>query len=72
MPSSSRAMRQKSFCVIHSGELLVTRGTTDGGERTLGVGKPGEVFGEIGLLKDAPRMASVTALTHVYIKDSRP
>jgi predicted RND superfamily exporter protein/CRP-like cAMP-binding protein len=56
-----------TFYVIHSGELLVTQRTTHGGERTLSVRRPGEVFGEIGLLEDTPRIASVTALTHVQL-----
>ena len=61
----------ETFYVIHSGELLVTQHNAYGGERTLSVRKPGEVFGEIGLLEEVPRTASVTALTHVQLFELR-
>src|SRR5690606_32816909 len=50
------------FYVIESGQVLVT----EGGDvlRTEG---PGEVFGEIGLLRDVPRTATVTAQTAVTL-----
>jgi signal transduction histidine kinase len=46
--------------VVVSGELLVTK-QTGGKEVELGRIGPGEVFGEIALLDEAPRTASVTA-----------
>jgi len=50
------------FYVIESGQVLVT----EGGDvlRTEG---PGEVYGEIGLLRDVPRTATVTAQTAVTL-----
>ena len=45
------------FYVIESGRVRVTQG-----ERVLREEGPGEVFGEIALLRDVPRTASVTAL----------
>ena len=48
----------EGFYLIVSGEAEVTRG----GRRVATVG-PGEYFGELSLLDEAPRNASVTALT---------
>ena len=47
--------------VILSGRVDVTAGTMDGDEKRLGELGPGEVFGELGLIDNAPRSATVTA-----------
>lgn len=49
------------FYVIVSGQVRVTQ-TADGTERLLRIEGPGEFFGEIGLLRDVPRTATVTAV----------
>ena len=48
----------QGFFVILSGEVEVTRGTD-----VLRREGAGDVFGEIGLLRDVPRTATVTATT---------
>jgi MFS family permease len=48
------------FYLVDSGRLRVTQ-TTDGAEVELRELGPGAVFGEIGLLRDVPRTATVTA-----------
>ena len=50
------------FYLVDSGRLRVTQ-TTDGAEVELRELGPGAVFGEIGLLRDVPRTATVTATT---------
>lgn len=55
--------RADRFYLISSGEVRVTQQAEDGTEvevRTLG---PGQYFGEIGLLANLPRTATVTAVT---------
>jgi hypothetical protein len=55
--------RADRFYIISSGEVRVTQQAEDGSEvevRTLG---PGQYFGEIGLLANLPRTATVTAVT---------
>jgi hypothetical protein len=54
------------YCVL-SGELAVVIENDDGSERTIRLLGPGQFFGEIGLLQDAPRTASVRALTHARV-----
>jgi len=50
------------FYVIDSGELRVTQ-VRDGDVHLLRELGPGDVFGEIGLLRGVPRTATVTAST---------
>lgn len=49
--------------LIGSGEAEVLRKTSDGEEITLARLGPGEFFGEMGILGDAPRSATVKAAT---------
>lgn len=52
----------QEFFVVLSGEVEVTQGGV-----VLRREGPGEVFGEIGLLRDVPRTATVTAVTDVEL-----
>ncbi len=52
--------------MIVSGKCRVFR-TVDGKEETLGIMEPGEVFGEMALLLDEPRAASVQAMDNVTV-----
>jgi CRP/FNR family transcriptional regulator, cyclic AMP receptor protein len=51
-----------SLYVIISGRLKVMMSDDDGGEVILAILGPNEFFGEMGLLDDAPRSASVVAI----------
>jgi sigma-B regulation protein RsbU (phosphoserine phosphatase) len=50
------------FYIIQSGQVAITHRLPDGDEQTLGVQGPGSFFGEIALLEDQPRSASVRTL----------
>jgi serine/threonine-protein kinase len=52
--------------MIVSGSCRAFR-ATDGGQETLGTMKAGEVFGEMALLLDEPRSASVEAIDQVTV-----
>jgi CRP-like cAMP-binding protein len=54
------------FYVIESGLVEVTK-TDVLGERVLRTEGPGEYFGEIGLLRDVPRTATITALEETVV-----
>ncbi len=53
----------ETFYFIRSGELTVSRLSGDRQEKVLKVLGPGELFGEVGLLQDTPRIATVKAIT---------
>jgi CRP-like cAMP-binding protein len=55
------------FYVIVDGRVAVTQVLEDGQERLLGIRGPNEYFGELGLLDNRPRMATVTSLTPVTV-----
>jgi CRP/FNR family transcriptional regulator, cyclic AMP receptor protein len=57
-PLTREGQSGSEFFVIVNGEVLVTKGGQE--LRTLG---PGDFFGEIALLEDSPRTATVTAKT---------
>jgi len=54
--------RVDSLYIVVSGRLKVMMGEADGKEMILGILGPGEIFGEMGLIDDGPRSASVIAI----------
>ncbi len=61
--------RGDTFFVLQKGQVEIVRAdaAAPGGERRLAVKGPGESFGETALLTDAPRNATVRALTSVDV-----
>jgi CRP-like cAMP-binding protein len=51
------------FYIIESGTFVVTQLAADGSTREIRTLAAGHVFGELGLLRGAPRSATVTAAT---------
>ncbi|HEY8067959.1 MAG TPA: cyclic nucleotide-binding domain-containing protein [Burkholderiales bacterium] len=51
-----------SLYIVVSGRLKVMMGEADGKEVILGILGPGEFFGEMGLVDDSPRSATVVAI----------
>jgi CRP/FNR family cyclic AMP-dependent transcriptional regulator len=58
----SEGDRSDSLYVIRSGRVKVYVGDADGKEVILSIQGPGEYFGELALIDDAPRSASVVTL----------
>ena len=54
---------EHKFYVIEKGMVSVTRRMNDNTEQVLGILRDGQFFGEMGLLDDVPRSASVTTVT---------
>jgi serine phosphatase RsbU (regulator of sigma subunit) len=50
------------FYIVEAGQVAITQRLADGDERTVGVQGPGYFFGEIALLENKPRLASVRTL----------
>jgi len=62
------------FCLIREGQVKVTMISPEGKEIILSLLGPGDFFGEIALLDDEPRSASVAAVepTHLLRLDQAP
>jgi serine phosphatase RsbU (regulator of sigma subunit) len=58
---------EHTFYVIVEGRVAITQVLDDGQERLLGIIKPNEYFGELGILDDTPRMANCVAITQVTV-----
>ena len=56
-----------SFFCLARGEVAILDGNTTGPEKTIDLGTPGYFFGEIGILHNIARTASVKALTPVQV-----
>lgn len=58
---------ERVFYVLQSGTVKITNRVSDTEERLLALRGPGEFFGEMALVDDSPRSASVTAITDVAV-----
>lgn len=66
---TSQGAIENMFYVIEDGQAAVIRADEDGQERSLGTLGPQQYFGELGLLDDQPRFATVRALTEVIVHE---
>jgi hypothetical protein len=70
-PAGAAVVRQGDtadrFYIITQGEVTVTRQDQDGKEVQVATLRPGQFFGEVGLLADAPRNATVAARTPIEV-----
>jgi len=57
----------ETFYFVRSGELTASRLSSDRQEKVLKVLGPGELFGEVGLLQDIPRIATIKAITDAQL-----
>lgn len=58
--------------LVVEGSAMVVRKTENGEERTIGVVAEGQSFGEIGLLIDRPRQATIAAWTNLRVLKITP
>ncbi|RMH54141.1 MAG: Crp/Fnr family transcriptional regulator [Candidatus Hydrogenedentota bacterium] len=56
----------KNCYVIHEGQVAITK-VSEGVEKTLAILKPGDIFGEMGVLEHKPRTATALAMTEVTV-----
>lgn len=56
-----------NFYIIESGEVEVVRGNQNGGTNTIAILGAGDFFGEMALISDRPRSASVKARSEVEV-----
>lgn len=66
---TSQGAVEKLFYVIESGQAAVLRRDEDGQERSLGTLGPQQYFGELALLDDQPRFATVQAVSEVTVHE---
>ncbi len=59
--------RERTFYVVDSGSVVVLRRTEDGEDRQLGLLGPRQSFGEMALVDDSPRLATVRTLTETTV-----
>lgn len=58
---------EHTFYVLHTGIVKITQHVPDGEERLLALRGPHEFFGEMALIDDSPRSATVTTATEVSV-----
>ncbi len=59
--------REQTFYVVHSGSVVVLRRTEDGEDRILSTLGPRQSFGEMAIVDDSPRLATVRTLTETTV-----
>jgi CRP/FNR family transcriptional regulator, cyclic AMP receptor protein len=53
---------------LAEGRVLISKTAADGEEMIMAIGVPGEILGDMTVMDQAPRSATVTALTHCTVK----
>ncbi len=66
-PLTLQGESEGTYYVIESGRAVVLRALESGEERVLNTLGPSQTFGEMALLDDSPRLATVKALTEVSV-----
>ncbi len=66
-PLTLQGQTERTFYVLESGWAVVVRQMEDGEEHTLALLGPRQSFGEMAILDDSPRMATVKTLTDATV-----